>query len=83
MNSVLSFLFREGYIFSYSHTYDNGSLFIRPFREYFKPIHAGLFVCQAENAAGSIQTLPIQVKPRKNTKKLYHTYTNLSSCFML
>ncbi|CAF3435968.1 unnamed protein product [Rotaria socialis] len=49
--------------------YDNGSLFIRPFREYFKPIHAGSFICRAENAVGSIQTLPIQIKPQ-----IYDTY---------
>ncbi|CAF0823910.1 unnamed protein product [Rotaria sp. Silwood1] len=49
--------------------YDNGSLFIRPFREYFKTIHAGIFICRAENPAGSIQTIPIQVKPQ-----IYDTY---------
>ncbi|CAF3590109.1 unnamed protein product [Rotaria sordida] len=49
--------------------YDNGSLFIRPFKEYFKTIHAGTFICRAENPAGSIQTLPIQVKPQ-----IYDTY---------
>ena len=42
----------------------NGSLFIRPFREYFKFIHAGSFICKAENPAGSIQSIPIQLKPR-------------------
>ncbi|CAF4899085.1 unnamed protein product [Rotaria magnacalcarata] len=61
--------------------YDNGSLFIRPFREYFKPIHAGSFICRAENAVGSIQTLPVQIKPRKNNKTKSHA--NLSSHFML
>ncbi|CAF4143011.1 unnamed protein product [Rotaria sp. Silwood2] len=49
--------------------YDNGSLFIRPFREYFKTIHAGTFICRAENPAGNIQTIPIQVKPQ-----IYDTY---------
>jgi hypothetical protein len=48
-----------------SDVYENGSLFIRPFREYFKTIHAGSYICQAENPAGSIQTIPIQLKPRK------------------
>ncbi len=48
----------------FSDLYKNGSLFIRPFREYFKPIHAGSFICQAKNPAGSIQSLSIQLKPR-------------------
>ncbi|UJR35713.1 hypothetical protein I4U23_028463 [Adineta vaga] len=51
------------------HVYQNGSLYIRPFREYQKSIHAGIFVCRAENAAGSIQTTPIQLKPQ-----IYDTY---------
>lgn len=49
----------------FSDVYENGSLFIRPFRDYSKSIHAGTFVCRAENAAGSIQTTPIQLKPRE------------------
>ncbi|CAF1446454.1 unnamed protein product [Adineta steineri] len=44
--------------------YENGSLFIRPFREYFKTIHSTSYICRAENSAGSIQTIPIQVKPQ-------------------
>ncbi|CAF0912627.1 unnamed protein product, partial [Adineta ricciae] len=44
--------------------YENGSLFIRPFREYIKAIHATSYVCQAENAVGSIRSLSIQVKPQ-------------------
>ena len=48
-----------------SDVYPNGSLFIRPFGEYFKSIHSGSYACRAENAAGSVQTLPIQLKPRK------------------
>jgi hypothetical protein len=47
-----------------SDLYENGSLFIRSFREYFKPIHAGSYICQAKNPAGSIQSIPIQLKPR-------------------
>jgi hypothetical protein len=54
----------------FSDVYENGSLFIRPFREYSKAVHAGTFVCRAENAAGSIQTTPIQLRPRKNTFNL-------------
>lgn len=49
----------------FSDVYENGSLFIRPFQNYFKSIHAGTYLCQAENAAGSIQTTPIQLKPRE------------------
>jgi hypothetical protein len=49
---------------SFSDLYKNGSLFIRPFREYSKSIHAGSFICKAENPAGSIQSIPIQLKPR-------------------
>ncbi len=51
--------------FIFSDVYENGSLFIRPFRDYSKSIHAGTFICQAKNAAGSILTTPIQLKPRK------------------
>ncbi|CAF3928053.1 unnamed protein product [Rotaria magnacalcarata] len=45
--------------------YENGSLFIRPFRDYSKAIHAGKYICRAENAAGSIQTTAVQLKPRE------------------
>lgn len=55
----------DDHSFRFSDVYENGSLFIRPFRNYFKSIHAGTFLCQAENAAGSIQTTPIQLKPRE------------------
>ncbi len=54
--------------FSSSDLYENGSLFIRPFRDYSKFLHAGTFICQAENAAGSVQTTPIQLKPREYEK---------------
>jgi hypothetical protein len=54
---------------SFSDLYKNGSLFIRPFRDYSKFIHAGTFICQAENAAGSVQTTPIQLKPREYDEK--------------
>ena len=57
---------RRCYFLSSRNVYENGSLFIRPFRDYSKSIHAGTFVCRAENAAGSIQTTPIQLKPRKS-----------------
>ncbi|CAF4516635.1 unnamed protein product [Rotaria sp. Silwood1] len=49
--------------------YENGSLFIRPFRDYSKSIHAGKYICRAENPAGSIQTTPVQLKPQ-----IYDTY---------
>ncbi|CAF3429449.1 unnamed protein product [Rotaria socialis] len=49
--------------------YENGSLFIRPFRDYSKAIHAGKYICRAENAAGSIQTIAVQLKPQ-----IYDTY---------
>ncbi|CAF0794841.1 unnamed protein product [Rotaria sordida] len=49
--------------------YENGSLFIRPFQDYSKSIHAGKYICRAENPAGSIQTIPIQLKPQ-----IYDTY---------
>jgi hypothetical protein len=51
--------------FSSRDVYDNGTLFIRPFREYSKALHAGTFACRAENSAGSIQTTSIQLKPRE------------------
>ena len=54
---------------SSSDLFHNGSLFIRPFQDYMKSIHAGLFLCQATNAAGSIQSLPIQLKPRNDRWK--------------
>ena len=53
------------FLYIFSHVYQNGSLYIRPFRIYQKSLHAGTFVCRAENAAGSIQTTPIQLKPRE------------------
>ena len=61
---------------SSSDVFANGSLFIRPFKDYSKAIHAGAFVCRATNAAGSIQTLPIQLKPRKR-RSLPHAQSHL------
>ena len=58
-------IIRLYFLFISSDVYDNGSLFIRPFRDYSKSLHAGTFICHAENAAGSIQTTPIQLKPRE------------------
>ncbi|CAF2759126.1 unnamed protein product [Rotaria sp. Silwood2] len=49
--------------------FENGTLFIRPFRDYSKSIHAGKYICRAENPSGSIQTTPIQLKPQ-----IYDTY---------
>jgi hypothetical protein len=49
-----------------SDVYLNGSLFIRPFLDYLKSLHSGSYACRAENAAGIVQTLPIQLKPRKS-----------------
>lgn len=51
-----------------SDVYHNGSLFIRPFLDYLKSLHSGSYACRAENAAGIVQTLPIQLKPRKSDK---------------
>lgn len=59
----------DSFLLASSDTYDNGSLFIRPFREYSKAIHAGTYVCRAENAAGSVQTTPVQLKPRKSCEQ--------------
>ncbi|UJR10325.1 hypothetical protein I4U23_014531 [Adineta vaga] len=43
--------------------YENGSLFIRPFREYIKTIHATAYICQAKNPVGKIyDAYEIEVK---------------------
>lgn len=53
-----------------SEIFSNGTLFIRPFQDYFKPIHAGIYLCHAKNPAGIIQSFPVQIKPRSFCNKI-------------
>ncbi|CAF0886980.1 unnamed protein product, partial [Didymodactylos carnosus] len=49
---------------SYITLFKNGSLFIKPFKNYVRTIHSGCFKCVAENVAGSIHTNRINLKPQ-------------------
>lgn len=69
-------IFRSIEVLFSSEIFSNGTLFIRPFQDYFKPIHAGIYLCHAKNPAGIIQSFPVQIKPRSFYNKIYFFFVD-------